>query len=68
LYQEFGYIPSKIYVAVGKYQTDNGGALQNQIPASQNADGNIDFIEFYEYIILQEIKLNIKVYLQGAYR
>ncbi|MBN2570924.1 MAG: hypothetical protein JXA68_02240 [Ignavibacteriales bacterium] len=68
LYQEFGYIPSKIYIAVGKYQTTDGGALQNQVPISQDSNGNIEFIEFYEYIISQELRLNLKIFLQGAYR
>lgn len=45
---EFGYIPSKIYIAVGQYQTNDNGTLVKQIPGG-NGDGNIDPSEFFEF-------------------
>ncbi len=46
LEEEFGAVPLNIYIAVGRYQTDDGGALNGQTPAG-NGDGNIDTGEFY---------------------
>jgi len=46
--QQFGFIPAKLYISVGQYQTADGGALQGQIP-SGNGDGNIDPGEFYSF-------------------
>ncbi|NUN07588.1 MAG: T9SS type A sorting domain-containing protein [Ignavibacteriaceae bacterium] len=43
---EFGFIPGKLYIAVGHYGTNDNGALQSQIP-SGNGDGNIDGSEFF---------------------
>lgn len=50
--QEFGFIPSKLYLAVGHYQTNDNGILLSQIP-NGNSDGNIDQNELllFEYII-----------------
>ena len=45
---EFGYIPSLIHIAVGVYQTQDGGSLTKQIPVG-NSDGNISFDEFYSF-------------------
>jgi hypothetical protein len=45
---QFGYIPSKLYIAVGQYGTADGGALVKQVPAG-NGDGNIDANEFLTY-------------------
>ncbi|MCE1190129.1 MAG: T9SS type A sorting domain-containing protein [Ignavibacteria bacterium] len=45
---EFGYIPANLYVAVGQYGTQDGGALQVQIPAG-NSNGDIESTEFYKY-------------------
>jgi hypothetical protein len=45
---EFGYVPAKIYVAVGQYQTQDGGVLQNQVPVG-NGNGDIEANEFYMY-------------------
>jgi hypothetical protein len=42
---EFGFVPSSIFLAVGKYQTQDGGALVAQIPAG-NGDGTIDVTEW----------------------
>lgn len=44
----FGYLPSKLYLAVGKYQTDNGGSLSAQAPAG-NGDGALTSDEFVRY-------------------
>lgn len=48
LISEFGYLPDKVFVSVGKYQTNDGGLLINQVPAGNN-DANIDSSEFYIY-------------------
>lgn len=45
---EFGYIPARLYIAVGQYQTQDGGTLLNQVP-SGNGNGNIEANEFYVY-------------------
>lgn len=45
---QFGYIPSQLYIAVGRYGTADGGVLKNQIPAG-NGDGNIDGSEYFAY-------------------
>jgi hypothetical protein len=46
---EFGSLPSVIYLAVGVYQTNDGGALvaAQQVPASINGNGNIDVLEYF---------------------
>ncbi|MBI5214114.1 MAG: hypothetical protein HY960_00005, partial [Ignavibacteriae bacterium] len=46
--QEFGKIPAKLYIAVGKYQTPDGGSLTAQVPAG-NGNGNIEPTELYEF-------------------
>lgn len=46
--QEFGTIPAKLYIAVGKYQTQDAGSLTAQAPAG-NANGNIEPTELYEF-------------------
>jgi len=48
LQQEFGTVPSKIYLAVGLYGTSDDGALVSQIPTGNN-DGNIDQNEFFTF-------------------
>ena len=52
LAEEFGSLPTEIYLAVGLFASQNGGALVSgqQVPASLNANGNIDP---GEYILLQ---------------
>ncbi len=44
----FGYIPSKLYVAVGQYGTADGGALLKQVPAG-NSNGDVEGSEFVQY-------------------
>ncbi|NUN70655.1 MAG: T9SS type A sorting domain-containing protein [Bacteroidetes bacterium] len=44
----FGKVPTKVYIAVGKYQTADNGTLLAQVPAG-NGDGNIDPAEWFEY-------------------
>jgi hypothetical protein len=46
---EFGSLPDQVYLAVGVYQTNDGGALlaSQQLPASINGDGNIDALEYF---------------------
>ena len=41
--------PTQIYVAVGVYQSADGGALvaSQQVPASVNGNGNIDAVEYF---------------------
>lgn len=46
LQEEFGYLPSQIYLAIGCYQTQDGGTLQVQCPVG-NGNGDIESIEFY---------------------
>ena len=48
LADEFGARPSEIYLAVGLFNTPDGGALRPslQAPASVNGDGNIDAAEY----------------------
>ena len=45
---QFGYIPGKLYIAVGQYGTADAGALLKQIPTG-NSDANIDANEFYAF-------------------
>jgi hypothetical protein len=49
LAQEFGSLPSQIYLAVGVYQSANGGALitSQQVPASVDGNGNINALEYF---------------------
>jgi hypothetical protein len=46
---EFGAMPSAVYLAVGVYATNDGGALvsSQQVPASINGNGNIDALEYF---------------------
>jgi len=52
LAQEFGNLPTNLYLAVGNYSTTDGGALTNQVP-SGNGNGDIESSEFirYDYLI-----------------
>ncbi len=45
---EFGYLPSKLYIAVLQYATADGGALQNQVPAG-NGNANVEPGELYQF-------------------
>lgn len=42
---ELGYAPASIFVSVGRYQTQDGGALVLQVPAG-NGDGTLDATEW----------------------
>ncbi|MGA9116820.1 MAG: hypothetical protein WB626_08600 [Bacteroidota bacterium] len=44
----FGRIPPVVYIAVGRYQTQDGGALTGQVP-SGNGNGTMEHAEFYAY-------------------
>jgi hypothetical protein len=44
----FGEIPATVYVAVGKYQSQDGGTLQAQVPAG-NGNGNIEAAEWLPF-------------------
>jgi hypothetical protein len=52
LAMEFGSPPAQIYLAVGVYQTNDGGALvaSQQVPASMNGNNHL---ESFEYFLLQ---------------
>ena len=52
-----GTSPGIVYLAVGKYQTNDGGALIAQVPAG-NLDGNIDPNEFYQFDTALPIQLS----------
>ncbi len=45
---EFGSVPNEICLALGAYQTNDGGALVPalQVPASVNGNGNVDASEY----------------------
>ncbi len=49
LAEESGALPSQVYLAVGRYQSADGGALVSslQVPASVNGDGNLDATEYF---------------------
>ncbi|MCX8056692.1 MAG: T9SS type A sorting domain-containing protein [Ignavibacteria bacterium] len=56
LQSELGYIPKRVYIAIGAYQTQDGGALQAQCP-SGNGNGDLEANEFYLYNLpLTQIK------------
>jgi len=48
LVSEFGSMPTEVYLAVGVYGNNDGGALVfgSQVPASVNNNGNIDASEY----------------------
>ncbi len=48
LSSEFGSVPPVVYVAVGRYQTADGGALVAQAPAG-NGNGDLEASEYYAY-------------------
>jgi hypothetical protein len=68
LIEEFGYVPSKVYLAIGLYQTQDGGNLQSQCPMG-NGNGDIEASEFFELLlplssIKEEYKSQIKFELK----
>ncbi len=48
--------PARVYLAVGKYQTSDGGALLAQVPIG-NGNGNIESNEFYQFDTALPIQL-----------
>ncbi|MCK4659256.1 MAG: hypothetical protein KAV82_07005 [Phycisphaerae bacterium] len=48
LVEEYGSMPTQIYLAMGPYETPDGGALQYdyQVPSTTNSDGNVDADEY----------------------
>jgi hypothetical protein len=48
LQSELGYQPQKVFIAIGGYQTNDGGSLIAQVP-SGNGNLNIESNEFYIY-------------------
>ncbi len=48
LVDEFGQFPSNVYLAVGKYNTDDNGILLAQAPAG-NSNSDIEITEFYNF-------------------
>ena len=47
LADEFGTVPTELWVAVGSYNTNDGGALVFQVPGALNGDANIDANEYF---------------------
>lgn len=71
LQQEFGFIPAKVYIAVGLYQTADNGSLEGQIPVG-NGNGNIESGEFYSFdFVLSDISADVflpsEIYLEQNY-
>ena len=47
---QFNRVPSRLYIAIGHYQTQDGGHLMGQCPQGNN-NGNIEGTEFFIYNI-----------------
>ncbi len=49
LVDEFGTVPDQVYLAVGRFETSDNGALlpSLQVPASNDGNGNLDEVEFF---------------------
>jgi hypothetical protein len=60
---EFAGMPPSVFLAMGAYQTQDGGNLQFQIPAG-NGDGNIDISEFAEIVIRPDLNFDGKINLE----
>jgi len=45
----FGTLPGEVYLAVGRYQSADGGALVGQIPGAVIGGGDIDAIEYISF-------------------
>jgi len=60
----YGIIPEKIYLAVGTYETNDGGTLQWQIPRPSSYDGNIDLNEVVQ-LSLTGINEERKNFIKG---
>jgi hypothetical protein len=62
LQSELGYIPQKVYVAVGSFETPDAGILFSQVPAG-NGNGHIEPTEFLDInLSALDIKENSKNY------
>lgn len=69
---ELGTVPTKIYLAVGKFGNGNGGTLSAQAPTG-NGDGNLDVNEWVEFALstatntLNEAALPTAFFLESNY-
>jgi hypothetical protein len=61
----FGAVPPVVYVAIGKYQTNDGGSLLAQAPLG-NGNGNIESNELQLYS-LALVRASVKVMLEGPF-
>ena len=51
LVQMFGFLPDEVYLAVGRYQSADGGSLTGQVPGAVLVNGDIDAIEYVLFSI-----------------
>ncbi|MEM8678926.1 MAG: hypothetical protein AAGF97_06225 [Planctomycetota bacterium] len=51
LVDEFGELPSELFVALGAFETADGGELVYQLPGTLNGDANIDGMEFLRIVL-----------------
>ncbi len=47
LASETGSLPENIFIALGVYQSPDGGSLTDQLPSTTNGDGDIQLDEFF---------------------
>lgn len=57
---EFGSMPQSVFLAMAAYSTQDGGALQFQIP-SGNDDANISASELYELVLRGDLNFDGKI-------
>ena len=57
---EFGTMPESVFLAMGAYQTQDGGSLQFQVP-SGNGDGNIDISEFHQLTLRGDLNFDGRI-------
>ncbi len=57
---EFGSMPESVFLAMGAYQTQDGGGLVFQIPAG-NGDGHIDASDYYELILHGDLNFDFHI-------
>ena len=50
--QMFGSLPDEVYLAVGRYQSADGGSLTGQTPGAVLANGDIEAIEYVLFSLL----------------
>ncbi|MEO1576197.1 MAG: thrombospondin type 3 repeat-containing protein, partial [Pseudomonadota bacterium] len=50
---EFNNVPHRVYVAVARYATPDGGALNasNQVPPSEDSNGDLEAAEYVELVL-----------------